>query len=327
MDDKIKEYQGMVEKVLQRDYFPKKEGWQIESQIITKNNNVKLAGITIQKNKEDKVAPTIYVDDYYKNGYSQEAAAQSIYETYQLTKEERARFQKEDIKSVLSFQKVKDKICYKLINAQKNQELAAHAPHLIVTEDLMLSFYIQYGKDATINIGNQFIDLWGLEKDKAAAQLYELAEANVQRLHPVSIQTMADIMKELMPADAYDEMGEIEEMLEVKTDMYVITNDAKTNGAAVLAYGRGEALQGSLEQISHDLGKPVNGIYIIPSSIHEIIVIPETDNCDVNEMRAMVMDVNRSQVAENDVLSDNVFYYNQTEGLKQLTFSSRERSR
>lgn len=319
MDKKIIEYQNKVAKILERDYFTKEEGWIVEKQTAVKNNNVKLSGITVRKDEVLQAAPVMYVDDYYKEGYSEEATAQSIFECYQRSKEE---FQNANINSVLDFNEIKDKICYKLINARMNA--ANDAPFIPVTEDLMLSFYIQFRDDATINIDNKVTNVWGIEKEKAAEQLYLLAEENMNRIHPITVQSMMEVMKKMMPADLVEEMPEINEG---DFPMYVVSNKSKLNGAAVLVYGKGEALQDCMEQISNELGKPISGFYILPSYIHECILIPESEALDANELRKMVMDVNQSQVEPNEVLSDNVFHYDKEDGLKQVTFSSRERSR
>lgn len=326
MDEKIREYQKKVTEVLQRDYFPKEEGWVIEPHTVRKNNDVKLSAIAIRQNKDGKVAPTMYVNGYYEEGYTEEAAAHNIYEVYQHSKAERKRFENADRNSILEFKNIKDKICYKLVNAQMNQKAADKAPHLPVTKDLMMTFYIQIQKNAAINIDNRLLDIWGLDKEKAAEQLYFLAEENVQRLHPVSIKSMEEMLREFMAEDMMESIDEVGDV----PPLYILTNDDNLNGAAVLFYGKGKVMQDCLEKMQNDFtGISVKGFYMLPSSVQECILLPEMEGMDmnVNELREMVRTINQSEVAADKVLSDNVFHYDKVDGFKQLTFSSREISR
>ncbi len=57
-------------------------------------------------------------------------------------------------------------------------------------------------------------------------------------------------------------------------------------------------------------------LYILPSSIHEIIVVPAVNQCNEDELRDMVRDVNRSSVSNEDFLSDTLYRYNR--GTAQL---------
>ena len=57
-------------------------------------------------------------------------------------------------------------------------------------------------------------------------------------------------------------------------------------------------------------------LYVLPSSIHEIIVVPAVSQCNEDELRDMVRDVNRSSVSNEDFLSDTLYRYNR--GTAQL---------
>ena len=53
----------------------------------------------------------------------------------------------------------------------------------------------------------------------------------------------------------------------------------------------------------------VNVLYILPSSIHEVIIIPDSDSVDVEYLKNMVYEINRSTVAPEERLSDHVYQY------------------
>lgn len=75
-------------------------------------------------------------------------------------------------------------------------------------------------------------------------------------------------------------------------------------------YGAGCVLyKGILEQAAEQFG---SGFYLLPSSVHEVILLPsaEQDDCSTGMLRGMVSEINRSDVIdEKDVLSDDVYYF------------------
>ncbi len=83
-------------------------------------------------------------------------------------------------------------------------------------------------------------------------------------------------------------------------NMFVVSNVKGINGASCLIYP--DVIKNLAEQLDADL-------YILPSSIHEIIVVKNNQKMDKNTFREMVTDINRTQVPEEDILSDNVYFY------------------
>lgn len=82
--------------------------------------------------------------------------------------------------------------------------------------------------------------------------------------------------------------------------MYVITNRARTNGAGAILYP--ELLKDFATAIHKDL-------FILPSSVHECILLPVFGDENIDELKSMVKDINETQVAPEEVLSDSVYYY------------------
>ena len=84
--------------------------------------------------------------------------------------------------------------------------------------------------------------------------------------------------------------------------MWVLSNELNMNGASALLY------EGVLDRI----GERFSGsFYILPSSLHEVIVVKEGD-CDCDSLREIVQTVNRTTLKEKDFLSDTVLHYNYT---------------
>ena len=91
-----------------------------------------------------------------------------------------------------------------------------------------------------------------------------------------------------------------------KSGMYVLSNTKNFNGSAVMLY------KDVLKDIATALGNV--DLYIIPSSVHELIILPDLGTMDKKALTAMVRDVNASEVAESEILSDHAYFYNHEEG-------------
>lgn len=278
------------------------EGYEVNIHDVLKNNSTRRTGLTI-KTEESNVAPTIYLEGSFERYKAGDATLPvivseiiSVYESHKTT-------MSFDASLVTDFSACKERICYKLVNADRNRELLSDAPHIIVCDDLAVIFYILVSNDgegtATITVRNNMSDLWGV----AADELFKIALANTQRLFRGTVKSMASVMMELI-ADRLDEEGcrEFYDMVVSEDDvpMYVCTNASKINGAGVILY----------ENLLKDFAQKVGAdFYILPSSVHETLLIPVSDQFDVETLRAMVCEVNMTQVAPEEQLSDQVYLY------------------
>lgn len=91
---------------------------------------------------------------------------------------------------------------------------------------------------------------------------------------------------------------------EEKIDMIVVSNELGINGAAVVLY------DGVMEQIANEYD---SDLYLLPSSIHEMIVVPCGDEDLYNTFSSMVNSINQGYVDEDEVLSDRVYIYRKEE--------------
>ena len=278
------------------------EGYEVNIHEVLKNNSTRLTGLMI-KTEESNVAPTIYLEGSFERYKAGDATLPiivseiiSVYESHKTT-------MSFDASLVTDFSACKEKICYKLVNADRNRELLSDAPHIIVCDDLAVLFYILVSNDgegtATITVRNNISDLWGVSAD----ELFKIALVNTQRLFRGTVKSMASVMMELL-ADRLDEEGckEFYDMAVSENDVpvYVCTNTSKINGAGVILY----------ENLLKDFAQKVGAdFYILPSSVHETLLIPVSDQFDVETLRAMVCEVNMTQVAPEEQLSDQVYLY------------------
>ena len=257
---------------------------------VVKNNGLHLTGITIC-NRESNMAPTIYLDGYfadYKDGRTMENICKEIVQVYEKNKVQKDFF----LEQVTDFKNVKDRICFKLVNREKNAELLADTPY-VEYQDLAIVFYILVSKDksgiTSITVRNSLMDMWGMDADI----LYHLAKKNTQRLFRGRVLSMMEVMAEIIgdSADAFEDSA---------FPMYVATNVFKMNGACILLY------DGVLKKFAEKIG---GDFYILPSSVHEVIFVPANGNMNARYLIQMVREVNATQVAPDEVLSDNVYIY------------------
>jgi len=277
--DKIKEYMA--------------EDQYAEIQQIRKNNDVVLHGLTIHS-KQCNISPTIYMESFYKlyqRGAAIDQVMEKIYSLYQESLPKTSI----NMDFFKDFDKVKDRIVYKLIHADRNQELLQDIPH-IPFWDLAIcfsyAFWTEELGDGMILIHNSHIDAWKVNH----SQLMRLAEENTPRLLPMTFYGMNEVLKQ-MHVDM--DLSQMEE-----EQLYVLTNQQKIYGAAVILYPKTLLWVG--EQLQSDF-------YIIPSSIHEVLILRADEQENVYKegqtLHDMISDINDSQLNSEEVLSDFPYFY------------------
>lgn len=272
------------------------DGVKIVVQDVRKNNGVVLTGLCIVKS-DCNISPTLYLEPYYesyKAGATMENICKEIMEVY----ESHCISCNFDITLVTDFDRVKDNVCFKVVNAERNKELLKIVPHKLVL-DLAVIFYIEVLQDeagnGTITIQNHFMDMWnGVDTDT----LYRLALMNTQRKYRGRICSMFSVMQEILDEAYATEFFDM--MCEDDIPMYIATNVQKLFGASVVLY------DGLLKAFAERLG---TDFYILPSSAHEVIFVPDTAGMDAEYLKCMVREVNASEVSEQEFLSNNVYHY------------------
>ena len=282
---------------------------KIEAVNVTKNNNVHLTGMTI-KTQNKKVAPAIYLEPYFaalKSGQTLAAVIDQIISS--CTAALSCASSGLGVEDLTDFAHVKDKICYKLVGRNKNNEFLSAVPHRDYL-DMAIVYYLQTAitdsGTATVTVTNDLAHIWGVEE----SELYDLARKNTPRMNRGIVLTLSDVLDGKATASTHQECGtdvynsfDISRSKEKILPMYVLTNTAKTFGAAVILY------DGLLKDVTEYICS--SGVYAIPSSVHEFICIPDTFG-NVEYIKQMVRDINSSEVQPDEVLSDNIYHYDVT---------------
>ena len=286
-------FEEFVEEIIENMQKRVPENYLVQVQNICKNNDLKLTGLTIG-DQNLNIYPTIYLEKFYKKyeeGISFETITDIIWNTYC----QNAPKGNWDTSKFIEWRNVKDIICPKIINYAANRELLNSVPYRKVC-DLAVVYYavvdICENGVASILLRNEHLKLWG----KTEADLYELALENYRRIFSITSQNLEDIVLELMNCKediSFDENTIV--------PMIVVTNKKKLNGAAAILFP--DELQKIADKIGTDL-------YILPSSVHEIILLSTDNTMTVDELKETVRFVNSNELRQEEVLSDNVYLFN-----------------
>ena len=269
---------------------------------VMKNNGTELDGITIME-KDKNIAPTIYINsfyDRYREGVSLKAVVSEIIRIYNQNKNS-ININADYFEN---YENVRKTIVYKLVNYQKNKKLLEDVPYKRVL-DLAVVFYClieqRKGVSATALIHNEHLRIWNVTED----EIYNDALKNTPVLLAGSIVPMSKILSEIAGTAPVDNDEKVCEYTG-EDILYVLTNSSRVNGAACILYDN------LLKKFANDVH---SDLYILPSSVHEVIIVPKKNAFDKSELADMVREVNEQGVSQDEILSDNVYEYNRTERL------------
>ena len=134
--------------------------------------------------------------------------------------------------------------------------------------------------------------------------LYGLAEINTPRLLPAEIKTMTEVMKKIAGEYMESDWGDtfFEGLLDesIPKPLYVMSNCDGMKGAAVILY------EGVLKEFAEKIGCD---LFILPSSIHEVLLVPYEESVNAAELEETVKMINLAEVPKEEVLSDHVYLY------------------
>lgn len=289
-------YQQFIEEVERRvkEKIKGNETMTVYIHTAVKNNGKERKGITVSE-KGIHISPTIYLEEYFQQFQEGKPIEEIVEKILQLYEEVKCSHPCEE--SLLqNYEELKGKFACKLIHRGKNEKLLNDIPYVPWMDLAIVVFVLlevsPYGT-ATVLVRKEHLEIWGLTE----AQLFDEAKKNTPILLPYQFCPMRKMLREICPY-AVDEGEEEEESL------YVLSNKLRSFGAASMLY------DGILEKVGQKLGE---NYYILPSSIHEVIVVPESKSPVKQDLEEMVREINETQVEEEEVLSDRVYYFSRKE--------------
>ena len=293
-----------------REFFP--ADTQIVIRPFPHNNQLILDGLTILE-PGSNISPTIYLNFYfekYQKGMNLSTIEQQILQYYH----RHCPINHIDTSFFTDYNRVRSRIVYRLVHYEKNRELLKEIPHFPYL-DLAVIYYCLVAEEpyenASILIYNHHLAYWKLQKET----LRTLAQTNTPLLLPWRCDSLAELIMPALDVLPVKERPTQEALLDAETiPMYVLSNEQRYFGASCILYPN------ALKEISQ---KFADSLFILPSSIHEVIIIPASYTEDANELSEIVHDVNVSEVAQDEILSDSVYFYDQnTEQLSIISGQS-----
>lgn len=225
----------------------------------------------------------------YKDGGTLHGIAGEIAEI-QRKLEQRTRKTAEAIKDITDFEKCRGRLYFRMVNTDRNREFLENVPHWEML-DLSAVPYILFRESAETTestaVYSSMVKKWGIPAEEVMGQAYKNAPVLMPAGDVSSVREM--LGNSGMPSTA----GRVPELC-------LLTNIKKMHGFSVVFY------PGVLKSAADRLGQD---FYILSSSVHEALIVPESMGMPPHELKEMVVKVNREGVEETEVLSDNIYFY------------------
>lgn len=293
-----KEFQEELEKQLREGLG---NSVHVSNEMRIRNNGKREPVLNIRRNGSSQIT-TCSTENLYKayceNPDCLESVTESIMQDFK--KFDKLEWVKEKI---MSYQSAREQLHLKLINAKANHERLGQLPHFPYL-DLAVIFYVTVETETedimTVEVTKDLLNAWHMDIN----DIYRDAFQNMKK-EAIPPKPLSEVMKDLFQMEFGDGDIDLETWIKLKAmgrtmenEMYVLTNPRSLLGACRLLDV--DALQG----ISDKLGC---NLYLIPSSLHEIIILPAKDKPEV--IGNMIMGINETEVEAQDRLSNALYLF------------------
>ena len=288
-----------------------KNDLDIQETTVMKSNDQEHHGLTFKRG-ESEAAPTIYLDEAFERfsgGEDMHVLAVEIKNAYVDT-----IGMPEPQKVDFDFDKIRDNLTVRLLEIRRNREFLSQTPYMTAGHGLAMVCDIKMsdGREGSwrATVTRNMLESQGYDKQ----ELFLTAMENAKIIDP---PILVDMNQALFTHDAENLMLR-DAPLEAHEDakMYVLSNESGMLGSAALFYPEAK------EHIASVIGE---GYSVIPSSVHEVLIIPDSAGIDADELSRMVKEANRSVVEAKDVLSDNVLHYDRQRGQLEPAADQKQR--
>ena len=309
-----------------KEYLP--ESYQ-DAQVTIREQqklNNRYMGLTVIRPGDDRI-PTINLTDLYRQYYENPKfrITDVLEQISQIIQKEPERF---DVSRLTQYEEAKTHLFMRVSNIEENLQVLDNVPY-VERADLAITFHIAVEENeagrASAIVTNNMMENFGVTRN----QLYKDALENSSFIAPVMIDNLGEVVgrMEIEEMEARgaseEEIRKAEERIYVESQynpMFVVTNETLLYGGSAIFY------PGVMDQ----LGEVLNGdFFILPSSVHETLVVPDDGRISCHELKAMVMAINEKEVAPEDRLADEVYHYDTRDHVfeKAEFFTERKRAK
>ena len=253
----------------------------IAVETISKINGINLTALQMRSEKSN-MAPVIYLDSYfedYENGVGILTIVNQIVRVYE---ENRTEGQCFDVEKYLDYNNIKERICFKLVNAKKNTDLLSSIPHRIF-HDLAVVYFILLPNEnertelATIVINNVILNMWKVSEN----ELHQVALTNSVKYLKSVVRPLSSIVSDVS-CDDCEILQNNDSYFNPEEVMFLVSNQYKVYGAGTMLY----------KELLFDFGRLYGDFYLLPSSIHDVLFVPVDRKLTPEFLLRMVKDVN-----------------------------------
>ena len=272
------------------------KGFDYSDQTIVKMNDIRLTGLVCRRKGAD-AGPTVYMDGAYEaycDGESIDNIVSSIIVTVLNAGSVPPVESADDLD--FSFESIKDKLVLRLIDTERNENYLKEHPYKEIGAGLALITAVDLGNDYSFVMTDSVA--WDYDMD----EVFDTAIANMQKRFPAKLMDLGD-------AIFGDSLNLLESGAGFLDGMSTLTIGGDAGfGACAIVY------EGIAERIYELYGSEY---FLLPSSLHEWILVPDNSDFDAESLKNMVKSANETVVEPTDILSDSVFHYG-ADGLRRV---------
>ena len=194
-----------------------------------------------------------------------------------------------------NYEEIKANLAIKLYHKSKAESMPIYtSAGRYGFEDLVMVPVINLGTTEegyrqSAKVVPELVEVWGVCEGQIIKDALHAMEKNIK------IVGMNELLRDMMIADGMPS-DMIDFMVPETEAMYVVSNTDNVCGAGYVIAARRELKK-----------RFPNGYVVLPSSIHEVIVMPLSPDTTEEELLSIVESVNAGVVAEEDKLADNVY--------------------
>jgi len=267
-----------------------------------KQNDVERTSISIRM-PEETICPVIYLEpfyDAYENGKTMDSILKEISMVRINSVDDSLR--RFDYGAIMDYSYVQGRLQTRLYDTERNAKKLKELVHKNLG-DFSAAYSIDMGGDANhsmaVMVKPELFMNWGITEEKLHEDSLKADLGRNPRL--CSLFSMIECITEGRQAVNYMEHPELIKK-DMDTPMLILTNGTSSFGASLIIH---PDIQ---EKIAECMG---GDYYVLPSSVHEVIIVPADGRAElsVRELNDMVRQINETQVAPEEQLSDKVQYY------------------
>ena len=275
----------------------------VEIKTTIKNNGQEVTGVTVKRSNSD-VGSFVHLNPaytYYQETGDFEEIMLGIASAFNRGV---SQTDKDAADKVRYFSRISDLILPVFVNTAKNKETLKNRPHRNV-EDLSIIYKIVLSDEIagrkSISVTNDIIKIWSLYEvnPKITEELlYKTAIKNLSK-EKYMLKPIEDIIAEVLGLPSPG----------ISSGMYVLTGKSRIDGFSMIL--NEEAMQDAISTIDGDF-------YIIPSSVHEALLLDCSCHKSPSDIAEFTDMVNGLLPDQGDVLSDSLYAYSPKNGLKKI---------